>query len=198
MAYKIISILAVTAPVCALILGLICWRFPPKGPTWELGFRSRRARAGEQSWAFAQQLAGKLWFFLGLVLLTASIALIVRGRQIPAQQAMQSFLRLLTVQILCFVLVTVGVNITLLCRFDRFGRDRKEHPRRQPEPREPEEEEEQAPELSEEMGDPTWDAPVPEQWETDMDLLDADDPSYLPYDEEAEPEPEYEPSDYRP
>ena len=43
--WRILSFLILLTPVLTLILGLICWRYPPKGPTWALGYRSRRARA---------------------------------------------------------------------------------------------------------------------------------------------------------
>ena len=172
MTYKIINILSVTAPICAMILGVICWRFPPKGPTCEVGFRSRRARAGEKSWVFAQQLAGKLWFFLGLILLVAAILVIGKIRQAPAEEALRSFLHLLAVQILCLIGVTVLVNGVLLYRFDRFGRDRTQVQKRADVTTSPEQ---QVPDLTEEMEEPTWIEPEPEQWEEDMTELGTDD-----------------------
>ena len=70
--WKILSFLILLTPVVTFVLGLICWRYPPKGPTWLLGYRSRRARASEASWQFAQNMAGQIWFCLGLVLTIAS------------------------------------------------------------------------------------------------------------------------------
>ena len=48
--WRILSFLILLTPVLTLILGLICWRYPPKGPTWALGYRSRRARASREAW----------------------------------------------------------------------------------------------------------------------------------------------------
>ena len=47
--WRILSFLILLTPVLTLILGLICWRYPPKGPTWALGYRSRRARASREA-----------------------------------------------------------------------------------------------------------------------------------------------------
>lgn len=65
--WRIFSFLILVTPLFCLILGLICWRYPPKGPTWLLGYRSRRARASQEAWQFAQNVAGQIWFGLGLV-----------------------------------------------------------------------------------------------------------------------------------
>lgn len=122
MIWKILSILSLIVPLAAIFLGLICWRYPPQGPNWLLGFRSRRARAGDESWRFAQQWAGKLWFLLGLVLLFVS--LLVCGGQADAsvEANVKSCFILIVVQAVCLALSALGLEGVLLYRFDRFGR----------------------------------------------------------------------------
>ena len=46
---NILRVLLLVIPACATVLGYVCWRCPPKGPTWAFGFRSRRARASDES-----------------------------------------------------------------------------------------------------------------------------------------------------
>ena len=66
--WRILSFLILLTPVLTLILGLICWRYPPRVP-WALGgYRSRRARPAGEAWQFAQNVAGQIWLCLGLTL----------------------------------------------------------------------------------------------------------------------------------
>ena len=80
--WRILSFLILLTPVLTLILGLICWRYPPKGPTWALGYRSRRARASREAWQFAQNVAGQIWLCLGLTL-TVVFAIVCMILDVP-------------------------------------------------------------------------------------------------------------------
>ncbi len=124
MIWKILSIFSLAVPVAMVALGLILWRCPPKGPNWLLGFRSRRARAGDDSWAFAQDLAGKIWFCLGLCLLIAALLVCHSLRDVDIEASLPTWLLLLVGQIVAMLVVIITVNIVLLCKFDRFGRRR--------------------------------------------------------------------------
>lgn len=162
MVLKIFSILSLVVPVCATILGLICWRYPPKGPNWALGYRSRRARASDASWAFAQDLAGKIWFILGLVLLFVSLMVIGAQREQPIEAAAKVFIILFTVQVVCLAAAAVGVDLVLMKRFDRFGKLRSA----QGEPAAPEAPEEPAQwEEAPTEEETQWTQQDPEQWD---------------------------------
>lgn len=174
MVLKVFSVLSMVVPVCATILGLICWRYPPKGPNWALGFRSRRARASDASWAFAQNLAGKIWFILGLVLLLVSLVVIGAQSNNSIEAAIKVFLILLFVQVLCLAAVAVAVDLVLMKRFDRFGKlhGAQEQTAAPETPEEPAQWEE-----AEEEKETQWTQQDPEQWDfldeqtaTDVDL----------------------------
>lgn len=125
MIWKTISVLALIVPMAMVALGLICWRCPPKGPNWLLGFRSRRARASDEVWAFAQDLAGKIWFCLGLSLLFAALLVCQSQRDVYLEESVWTYLWLIAVQIFTLVAASIGINIVLICKFDRFGRRRQ-------------------------------------------------------------------------
>lgn len=125
MIWKILSILSLAVPVAMVALGLILWRCPPKGPNWLLGFRSRRARASDEVWAFAQDLAGKIWFCLGLSLLFAALLVCNGQRDADIEESLTTYLWLIGGQVIALVVVILTVNIVLLCKFDRFGRRRQ-------------------------------------------------------------------------
>ncbi len=136
MVWKILTLLALLTPLAMVILGLICWRIPPKGPTWALGFRSRRARAGDESWKFAQSWAGKLWFILGLIWLVATLLISNGQKETGIEDCLEIYLNLVGLQLGTLILVILGINLALLIRFDRFGRIRvkKEKVRKKPRP----------------------------------------------------------------
>lgn len=125
MIWRILNLLALAIPMAMVALGLILWRYPPQGPNWLLGFRSRRARASDEVWAFAQELAGKIWFCLGLCWLLAVLFIGGAHRQTILEDSLKTYLYLAGGQTLSLVLAIVAVNVVLLCRFDRFGRRRK-------------------------------------------------------------------------
>lgn len=125
MIWKILSILALILPVCAVVLGLLCWRYPPAGPTWAFGFRSRRARAGDAAWAFAQEWAGKSWFLGGLAMLMTTLLISAKQKETPLDAMLPAFLKLVAVQIGLVLVLVVVLNVLLLVKFDRFGRRRK-------------------------------------------------------------------------
>lgn len=125
---KILSLLILVQPVCAIVLGLLCWRCPPKGPTWAFGYRSRRARASDMSWQFAQRFSGALWFCLGLILLIT--ALVICGK-LPGQDLEASVRTAILCALTeggCILLSMIPTEILLLKKFDRFGRPRGSSP----------------------------------------------------------------------
>ncbi len=125
MIWKTLSILALVIPVAMVALGLILWRCPPKGPNWLIGFRSRRARASDTVWAFAQNLAGKLWFCLGLILLLVSLLVCNGQREADVEASLSTYLWLIGGQVITLVVVMLAINMVLLWKFDRFGYKRR-------------------------------------------------------------------------
>ncbi len=124
MILKFIYLLLLAVPVCAVVLGFMCWRCPPKGPTWAYGYRSRRARASTESWLFAQNMAGQIWYFLGLVMLVGSFVVM---RKLNMEKLEEAFYRasvVVIVQLVLICLCQLPTEYLLLQRFDRFGRDR--------------------------------------------------------------------------
>lgn len=122
MVLKLLSLLLLAIPMCTLILGLLCWRCPPKGPTWAFGYRSRRARASDESWRFAQNLAGQIWFWMGLGLLIVALFVCISLRKMDMEAAVHTAMVWAIVQCVCLLLSMIPTEVLLLRRFDRFGR----------------------------------------------------------------------------
>ena len=115
--WRIFSFLILVTPLFCLILGLICWRYPPKGPTWLLGYRSRRARASQEAWQFAQNVAGQIWFGLGLVQ-TVVFAWVCLGMQTWSVEAQcQAALISILVEDVLVLLSMIPTEVLLVRRF---------------------------------------------------------------------------------
>lgn len=128
--WRIFSFLILVTPLFCLILGLICWRYPPKGPTWLLGYRSRRARASQEAWQFAQNVAGQIWFGLGLVQ-TVVFAWVCLGMQTWSVEAQcQAALISILVEDVLVLLSMIPTEVLLVRRFGRRSASRPSGDRR--------------------------------------------------------------------
>ncbi|MFR8334104.1 MAG: SdpI family protein [Oscillospiraceae bacterium] len=128
--WRIFSFLTLVTPLFCLILGLICWRYPHKGPTWLLGYRSRRARASQEAWQFAQNVAGQIWFGLGLVQ-TVVFAWVCLGMQTWSVEAQcQAALISILVEDVLVLLSMIPTEVLLVRRFGRRSASRPSRDRR--------------------------------------------------------------------
>ena len=128
--WRIFSFLILVTPLFCLILGLICWRYPPKGPTWLLGYQSRRARASQEAWQFAQNVAGQIWFGLGLVQ-TVVFAWVCLGMQTWSVEAQcQAALISILVEDVLVLLSMIPTEVLLVRRFGRRSASRPSRDRR--------------------------------------------------------------------
>lgn len=177
MILKLMYLLLLAVPVAAVILGFLCWRCPPKGPTWAYGYRSRRARASTESWLFAQNLAGQIWYFLGLIMLVGSFVVL---KKLDMEQIERSFSKaavLVVVQLVLVCLCQLPTEFLLLRRFNRFGQDRTEEEQPEPEEQETEYEDTAQYELPceqeeglDEFDFDLFDNPVPEEENSDTEF----------------------------
>lgn len=119
-----ISIAILLPSVVMLVMGLLSWRCPPKGVCWYFGYRSRRARASDEVWAYAQRLVGLLWTVAGGGLTLAGLILcyVLLGKD-DVRRCLSAaiFLGIAAVIVLGIIL---AAEIVLHVKFDRFGNRR--------------------------------------------------------------------------
>lgn len=103
------------------------WRFlkkPPKHINSFYGYRTSRSMKNQQTWDFAHQVCGRLWFRWGLVLLPLSLLAMLL---VPGKDAEELGLWLMGVTVIQVVVLLgsiVPVERTLKKNFDQFGRKR--------------------------------------------------------------------------
>ena len=103
------------------------WRFlkkPPKHINSFYGYRTTRSMKNQQTWDFAHQVCGRLWFRWGLVLLPLSLLamLLVLGKD--AEELGVWLMGVTVIQVVVLLGSIVPVERALKKNFDQFGRKR--------------------------------------------------------------------------
>lgn len=77
MGFNLIMVIVVSfVPIEMIIFGNMFLKNPPKEPNWAFGFRTKFSMKSQETWDFSQNLNGKYWKTLGLVLLPLSNAIL--------------------------------------------------------------------------------------------------------------------------
>ena len=75
MGFNLLMVIAVSfVPLIMIIFGNMFLKNPPKKPNWAFGYRTKFSVKSQETWDFSQNLIGKYWKTLGLVLLPLSNA----------------------------------------------------------------------------------------------------------------------------
>lgn len=60
-------------PALMILMGWSLWKHPPKDINSLLGYRTTRSMKNQDTWHFAQEYCGKLWYKLGLLQILPSV-----------------------------------------------------------------------------------------------------------------------------
>lgn len=60
-------------PILMIIGGRMMWKHPPKNINGFMGYRTTRSMKNMDTWKFAHEYSGKLWWKLGWIILLPSI-----------------------------------------------------------------------------------------------------------------------------
>lgn len=60
-------------PIVMIFVGIIMWKCPPKQINCLFGYRTTRSMKNMDTWKFAHDHCGRLWWKVGLILLIATI-----------------------------------------------------------------------------------------------------------------------------
>ena len=64
---------ALLIPIAMVVAGRLMWKHPPKEINRFAGYRTRRSMKNEDTWIFAHEYSGRLWWIMGLIMLIPSI-----------------------------------------------------------------------------------------------------------------------------
>lgn len=122
MGFNLIMVIVVSfVPIEMIIFGNMFLKNPPKKPNWAFGFRTKFSMKSQETWDFSQNLIGKYWKTLGLVLLPLSNATlaIISGCDIDTIGKVVGVIEI--VQCLFMIGATVAVSSKLKKVFDANG-----------------------------------------------------------------------------
>lgn len=122
MGFNLLMVIVVSfVPIVMIIFGNMFLKNPPKEPNWAFGFRTKFSMKSQETWDFSQNLIGKYWKTLGLVLLPHSNATlaIMNGYDIDTIGKVVGVIEI--VQCLFMLGSTVAVSAKLKKVFDANG-----------------------------------------------------------------------------
>ncbi len=64
-------------PVVMVVSGYMMWKSPPKTINGIVGYRTRMSKKSKDTWFFAHECCGKLWWKLGWIMLLLSVAVML-------------------------------------------------------------------------------------------------------------------------
>lgn len=122
MGFNLLMVIVVSfVPIEMIIFGNMFLKNPPKKPNWAFGYRTKFSVKSQETWDFSQNLIGKYWKTLGLVLLPLSNATlaIISGCDIDTIGKVVGVIEI--VQCLFMIGATVAVSSKLKKVFDANG-----------------------------------------------------------------------------
>lgn len=94
-------------PITCIIAGYILKTKPPKEINNVYGYRSRRSKASQEAWDFANVYSGKNIFIVGIVLLFAGPAVYLLLTKTAGAGMMPSMLMVMFLEIIVMILVAL-------------------------------------------------------------------------------------------
>ena len=101
------------------------WRFlnrPPQKINALYGYRTSRSMKNQQTWDYAHQVCGKLWFRAGAVMLPLSLLAMLSGLGKDTQALGIWLMGVVLVQVVVMIATIFPVEKALKRKFDKFGR----------------------------------------------------------------------------
>lgn len=113
-------------PLVMIGFGRLFMKKAPAEINWAFGYRTTMSMKNRDTWEFAHKYIGKLWFFLGLILLVLSVIplLFVLGRDVEAVGMVG--IVVCFAQLVPMVGSIIPTEIALKRNFDSNGRKRKQ------------------------------------------------------------------------
>lgn len=115
-----IGVAMLAGPIILIVLGVFYYFLAPKEANHKLGYRTYFGMGSVPAWRFTQRLAGMVWGGLGVLL--GIIALVAVGNlsEVPAE-AVDTALDIVITETVGALLAFLGIEITVLVRYDMNG-----------------------------------------------------------------------------
>lgn len=117
-------IVTLLIPVMMIVFGLIFLKNPPKEINWAYGYRTSMSMKNQDTWDFAHQYVGKIWFKwgIGVAVISVVVMLFVIGKDTDTVGWVGGGLAM--VQILPLMGAIIPTEMALKRAFDKNGKRR--------------------------------------------------------------------------
>nr|WP_288932936.1 SdpI family protein [uncultured Streptococcus sp.] len=123
MGFRIFMLIVVLLiPLTMLLFGWLFFRRTPKEINYIFGYRTKRSMRNEETWKFANQYFGKVWYLCGLLSAPLSvIAMVIVFEKGTETMSTVGFI-ITMIQTIPFVGAMISTEIALKKNFDENGR----------------------------------------------------------------------------
>lgn len=108
-------------PVLMIIFGRIMYKHAPKSINGIYGYRTSMSMKNEDTWKFAHDYCGKLWYKLGLIMLLPSVLVQLPFMKSSTDTVGNVTLVLESIQICVMIGSIVPTELALRKTFDKYG-----------------------------------------------------------------------------
>ena len=117
-------IMVLLIPFTMIFFGWLLFRKTPKKINFVYGYRTKRSMMNEETWRFANQYVGKVWYFCGLILAPLSVIAIalVFGKEPGTVGTVGGMITML--QMIPLGGAIIPTEIALRKKFDENGKRR--------------------------------------------------------------------------
>ena len=117
-------IVTLLIPVMMIVFGLIFLKNPPKEINWAYGYRTSMSMKNQDTWDFAHQYVGKIWFKwgIGVAVISVVVMLLVISKDTDTVCWVGGGLAM--VQILPLMGAIIPTEMALKRAFDKNGKRR--------------------------------------------------------------------------
>ena len=108
-------------PVIIFITGRLMWKHYPKNINGSVGYRTTRSMINMDTWKFANEYCGHLWYKMGIVMLILSIIISIFIYQYDKSIVTTVSLILMTIQCIVLIASIFPTEIALKKTFNEDG-----------------------------------------------------------------------------
>ncbi len=122
--WSLLSLAILAIPFLVLLLGLLRWLAPTKRINYYFGYRSWRSTRTGELWKYAQSFSGKIWTWVGAVLLVPGIVqcFVMVGKSMTYMAL--AALGCIAVEAVVLLIAMLVIEIALWVKFTWKGKPR--------------------------------------------------------------------------
>ncbi len=122
--WSLLSLAILVMPFLVLMMGLLRWLAPVKRINYYFGYRSWRSTRSKELWSYAQSFSGKVWTWVGAVLLVPGVVqcFVMAGKSMVYMAV--AAICCIGVEIVAMLIAMAVIDLTLWIKFTWKGQRR--------------------------------------------------------------------------